>query len=182
MGRTGRWQDISTAGKIRCQVKTKKTYEKLAKSGKEATFTCVLVVHVYLLCWKTYAWHLGALLRSQFHSVQVSLLGMAWFSSSWANANANSFLALVFPQLAAFLQLSAFSLLGPFGILHHPAHGNRLTCVNGFCGKCFSIRFSNKNSQPTHRCSHRRKVHKFSVLFAPAPAAAQFAFEGVWLL
>lgn len=79
MGRTGRWQDISTAGKIRCQVKTKKTYEKLAKSGKEATFTCVLVVHVYLLCWKTYAWHLGALLRSQFHSVQVSLLGMAWF-------------------------------------------------------------------------------------------------------
>lgn len=100
-----------------------------------------------------------------------------WHRFSSFRAKANAFPALVFAQLTAFLQRSAFSFAAPFGPLHHPSGQLRRTYVNGFVVNVFQFLFarnfpgSGLGVSAVH-CS-RRKVHKFSVLFAPAPAASQ---------
>lgn len=139
---------------------TKKTYEKLAKSGKEATFTCVFVVHVYLLCWRTYAWHLGALLYSRFHSVQVSLLGTAWFFQLLGKRK--RFSCISFSSTGGVFAVFSFQPSWSFWYFTPPAprptaSGLRVWMV--FVVNVFRFVSPNKNSQPTHRIAVRTEKY-----------------------
>jgi len=128
------------------------------RKEKGATLTCECV---YLVFWKTYAWHLGALVP---------------FSTEFRAHSA--YLATFFQLLGkrkrfSSISFSALAFLAPFGILQHsprPANGSPHVC-EWVCGKCFSIPSSSGGFRFRAGFQRsRRKVHKFSVLFAPASA------------